>query len=376
MMQLISHTEYLLSIHECVIIPGLGGFLTHTCPAYFDEANSTWNPPHKQLSFNSSLFHNDGLLLASYAETHSITYSESFVFVEKAVLELKKELQVQKEVKFGRVGSFLYDEHGALLFSPAEIQPYFSSSTYGLPSIKMPLLTELKKTLITYPDEQILVDEKSINKKDNVVKHPVKKSDTIYIPLKKNFIYRSATIAAVVLLAMLFSTPIYVDNTRKTDYAKILAPFTDNNTSVVEKEEVTEYSTTAPSTAEIINPSVVTKTELSKEDNTIQKTEKIASSSPVVNNEKKQPTKILAQNNNIEDKFFIIIGSFPSNKDAQSFQVAAQANGLKNANILVRDGRYRVYAESFNNSSEASQYMKSFRDQYQSMHPNAWLYKK
>ncbi|MCD7971942.1 MAG: SPOR domain-containing protein [Candidatus Azobacteroides sp.] len=362
MRQLILHTEYLLSIHPCVIIPGLGGFLSHISPARFEESVSTWYPPQKQLSFNSSLFHNDGLLLDSYSQTYSVSYSEAFVMVEKAVLELKRELKKSKEVEFGRIGNFRYDENGALLFSPAESLQPFSSSTYGMQPVKLPLLEDLKKSLITYNEEELP------GASPNVIEHPAKRKDTIYIPLKKRFLYRTVGVIAIVTLFMLFSTPIYVDNTHATNYAKVLTPLITgiegNQDPSMWDMNATDLSEAAlavaePVIEESISVSVVEETSVKE----------IIPETVPENKIIEQP--VIAT----KDNFYIIIGSFPNNKDAQKYVAIAKANGLSNAGVVVKDNRYRVYAEVFDNRAEANQYMNNFKVSYQNTHPNAWLYK-
>lgn len=375
MKELILHTEYLLSIHECVIIPGLGGFISQIKPAHFDENTSIWFPPQKQISFNPSLFHNDGLLIGSYIDVSDISYSEAFVLVEKSVLEFKKTLKKAETVQFGRIGSFTYDDNGALLFSPYTIPYDFSKSTYGLQAEPISLLADLKQSAFSAESRRA----SSRSKK--------RKSDTIYIPLKKRFLYQGIAVAAVVGLFMLFSTPIYVDNTQKTNYAKLLAPIPsstlvhDNTLAVNDKEtdkkEVTpKVPVTIPSEETQIkkidkpDPTIVAIAEKKQEkpEKQIQPEKQVKSEKSSV---KETSSKQVAANNN---KFFIIIGSFPTEKDAKNFAETAKAKGLPNANVLVRDGRFRVYANSFSSRNEANQYMTSFKSEHKATHPNAWLY--
>lgn len=371
MMQLILHTEYLLSIHECVIIPGLGGFVGRVSPARFDESVSTWMPPQKELSFNSSLFHNDGLLLGAYAGNYGVTYSEAFVMVEKAVLELKKELSAKNEVQFGRIGTFKYDENKALLFSPAKDLHYFSTGTYGLFPIKITLLNELKKLQVSPVSESAATD-KPLPDETIQGAHPQRSSDTIYIPLKKKFVYRVSAAAAIVLLFLFLSTPIYVDTSHKTNYAKLLSPtlsgsdfFSEGNEYFVDKDVLSRNETKEK---EIPEPVAVVKEEIIPEPVI---TEKPTVQTPVVPDVKESGVQLTS---NSAGPFYIIIGSFPSTKDAQQFLNGAKTPDLANIGILTKDGRFRVYADSFDNRAEANQYMKQFKAQYGNRHPNAWLY--
>ncbi len=53
----------LLFGHDCVIVPGFGGFIGNYTPARIDKRTGTFYPPVKQISFNRNLNHNDGLLV-------------------------------------------------------------------------------------------------------------------------------------------------------------------------------------------------------------------------------------------------------------------------------------------------------------------------
>jgi len=53
----------LLYDYECVVIPGLGGFLTNDKPASIQPNTHYFHPPFKQVMFNAYLKTNDGLLV-------------------------------------------------------------------------------------------------------------------------------------------------------------------------------------------------------------------------------------------------------------------------------------------------------------------------
>ena len=54
MLELVRHIEYLLTEHDCVLVPGLGGFVLQYVPARFSEGRKSIQPPGKQITFNSS----------------------------------------------------------------------------------------------------------------------------------------------------------------------------------------------------------------------------------------------------------------------------------------------------------------------------------
>ena len=57
--------EHLLTEHDCVIVPGLGGFVQNETEAHFDYKDQLFYPPSKQIGFNARLHFNEGLLAES-----------------------------------------------------------------------------------------------------------------------------------------------------------------------------------------------------------------------------------------------------------------------------------------------------------------------
>src|SRR5659263_213351 len=53
----------LLRLHDCVIVPDLGGFVTNYRPAEMDLVNNSFNPPVKEIIFTGKLSKNDGLVV-------------------------------------------------------------------------------------------------------------------------------------------------------------------------------------------------------------------------------------------------------------------------------------------------------------------------
>ena len=60
---IIQHIKELFVHHDCIIIPGFGGFILNYRPAEISDHQNFFRPPGKDISFNKSLIHNDGLLI-------------------------------------------------------------------------------------------------------------------------------------------------------------------------------------------------------------------------------------------------------------------------------------------------------------------------
>ncbi len=68
LMDITAFIRELLFGHDCVIVPGFGGFIGNYTPARIDKSTSTFYPPVKQISFNRNLNHNDGLLVGRISD--------------------------------------------------------------------------------------------------------------------------------------------------------------------------------------------------------------------------------------------------------------------------------------------------------------------
>ena len=71
------HIEWLLGENDCVIVPGLGGFIAHYTPARRIEAENRFLPPTRIIAFNPRLKINDGVLVQSYMQVEGVSWGAS-----------------------------------------------------------------------------------------------------------------------------------------------------------------------------------------------------------------------------------------------------------------------------------------------------------
>ena len=138
------HIEILLLSNDCVIVPGLGGFMAHHVDARYDETDGTFLPPLRTLGFNPRLTMNDSLLVQSYIEAYDISYPEALRRIEAEVAEIRQHLESKREYELNDIGILRLNQEGNLEFEPCEagiLTPYL----YGLSSFEMsPLVVETK----------------------------------------------------------------------------------------------------------------------------------------------------------------------------------------------------------------------------------------
>lgn len=143
-MQLNKQIIDLLFEHDCVIIPGFGGFVAQYSSASFEEISQSFSPPSKSILFNKNLINNDGLLAHKYVSIFQLTYDEAVASIQDEVEKIKKNLVQFKRHELIGLGVFFMDGN-ALKFEKSENN--FLASSYGLPTFSLDSFApkELKK---------------------------------------------------------------------------------------------------------------------------------------------------------------------------------------------------------------------------------------
>lgn len=135
MIELAQHIEALLLENDCVIVPGLGGFVAHYTPAMRVAEENTFLPPTRIIGFNPQLKMNDGLLVQSYMAVYDTDFSDATRIVGKSVKELLALLHENGKVDLPNIGELRYNIHDSYDFIPYDDKlttPYL----YGLGSLK------------------------------------------------------------------------------------------------------------------------------------------------------------------------------------------------------------------------------------------------
>src|SRR5512136_2737677 len=82
------YIKELLLLHDCVILPGLGGFVANYRSAEINEKLKIISPPSKSILFNRNLSHNDGLLIVHISKKTGLGYKD----IEKLVKEFTEKI--------------------------------------------------------------------------------------------------------------------------------------------------------------------------------------------------------------------------------------------------------------------------------------------
>lgn len=135
--EIIALIPSLLSAHECVIIPGLGGFILLNSPAKIHPLNHKFEPPSTRLGFNSHLRLNDGLLAGALSSRYGLSHQKALEKVQEFAWACISELNEGKEVVFNEIGRIWFDEEKNFHFSPTPSR-LLQDDSFGLSSFVAP----------------------------------------------------------------------------------------------------------------------------------------------------------------------------------------------------------------------------------------------
>lgn len=143
----------LLFSHDCVIVPGFGGFIGNYVPARVDDSTSVFYPPVKQISFNRNLKNNDGLLAGRISAHPGISFNEAVIIIGDYSAMVIKRIQSGEKVVFDNIGVFSSNNEGSIQFEPDRNVNYLPGS-YGLESFQFSPVTgyDVRKQITRHID--------------------------------------------------------------------------------------------------------------------------------------------------------------------------------------------------------------------------------
>ena len=145
-MNLANHINDLLYRYNCVIIPDFGGFVTNKISAKMNKTSNTFYPPAKQITFNSHLKVNDGLLANYIASSENISFEKASNILAISVIKWKNEIKT-KPIQIAAVGVLTLNESGQIIFEPNKKINYLTES-FGLTPIESESITRNKAHVI------------------------------------------------------------------------------------------------------------------------------------------------------------------------------------------------------------------------------------
>jgi len=300
-------------LHDCVILPGLGGFVANYKPAEFDPIRHTASPPSKLILFNSNLVHNDGLLYAHVSEATGYGYKDVQNMATTFIEEIRRNTRQGMKHSIDGLGYFYIGGEGQIRFAEEAGNNYLLES-YGLPLLQYREFEKLPKPEV-YRSLTLEAD-------------PIARQKRI-----RRWIYGTA--AACLVAAMVF-VPL---KTFYINQAGIDLPIADSfqKQQTQQVENLTESTTPSPVNKVNLIPSV-----------SLNAVNKISLPDP---------------------EYHIVVGSFKDFGNARQLRNQLVEDGYIARILSSENGFYRVTAGTYAQQSEAAVKISSVRTGYE----NAWI---
>ena len=338
------YIQELLLQHDCVILPGLGGFVANYKPAEFDASQKTVLPPSRQILFNPNLVHNDGLLFAHVSKETDYGYKEVQAMAEVYFKTIKYEV--------GKGLKFVIEDLGYFFINKARKIEFAHESTDNL------LLASFGLSYLNYKEFDRVPGRRSEIYQAVDDTNPIVRQRRI-----RRWIY---TGAAACLLASMILIPV------KMGYLN-LSSFDLNPVDSFRKEQ--------PVQKLVISPTV-TDTQLAETEAGSTESDAISTEFEVVSvkpeakavEPEAEPVTIEAPAKTYftpETSYHIIIGSFKDLGNAQHLQQKMVGEGYEAEIITGENFFYRVSANHYPMKKDAVAALASIRDQQ--VYKSAWI---
>ncbi|MDO5665592.1 MAG: SPOR domain-containing protein [Bacteroidia bacterium] len=320
MNQLISHIEFLLHTHNCVIVPNLGGFVVNTMPARRNGL-SVFDSPTCELVFNRELTHNDGLLVESYMRTDGISFESAAQKIDDSVQQIKNQLRSEKFVDLGDLGNFTMIGDQRFSYQP---KPFIRPAHFGLSSASL-------KPILQMQPATSLVETGGSSKKSVIRKIGI------------------GAAAAAVIAAIMFIFPTQ-DSTLRLQTAQILSESGLSNPKTQKTTQDTTIVSTLSVSDEII-PNVAVEDTLNT-----------------------QIEEVVLPSTNTP-RFYIVMGVYQVRKVADDMIALLHSEGFSNVSTIERPARIDVYISHFSTRAEAEQNLEQLKQDFPN-HQDAWILKR
>jgi nucleoid DNA-binding protein len=314
--RLVNNITRLIAQHNCVILPGIGAFLAHQVPAFYNAEDGIFMPPHRALGFNPQVTVDDALLMSEYMNSCNVSCEDATTILARDINRLKSQLSSTGTVRFGELGTFTMNIKGEISFEPNENgvdDPY----NFGFEPLAIPLLND-------------------IDKKDIVI--------------KRRNLSRYISVAAAIIISFFVLSPIGNSVYENGIQASVVGFIPAENVAKQTANTNEQMAEIAPV------EDTVTKNIITENINTGNECTQVA------------VEERAADENTL--KYSIIVASTPSAKNARK-AIRELSTVHKADYTVVRFGkRHRIAIETLTSESEAEAALA----RVQAIFPKAWIY--
>ena len=375
------HIEILLLSNDCVIVPGLGGFMAHNISARYEEQEHLFLPPLRTLGFNPQLSINDSLLVQSYIEAYDISYPEALQRIEDEVEELKQHLQNEGSYELNDIGTLALNDDGNYVFTPCEAG-ILTPALYGLSSVEMNRLDALQpkqqpQPVIVTPEESpeeptakiVDIDTEAA---DTDAEYEEEEEEADVVRIKYSWIRNAVAVAAILIAVFILALP-----TGKTDMMQRTISNLNNGLLFGMMSEDTNISKIEIKKADIAKvDSISRNVECGMRNENTQKADtsnnkSIAESGNETNLIPHSTFHTPQKDATPQKTYCIVLASYVSERNANIFIERLQKKGFDQAEIFERNNIRRVIYGHYASENDAYNDLRRFHRQSETS--EAWV---
>ena len=296
----------LLAENDCVILPGLGGFIAHYKPAKYHANDKEFVSPKRVVGFNQALTLNDGLLVQAYMEQHGINYPDASRLLEQDIAKIKQDLHGNGKYCFEGLGVLSKTPESTICFE-SYLSHTQTPELFGLPNLEIGSLKNGFEHKAT-PAPDIAEDAGENHGSENHYR----------ISLKKSFVQKTVAVVAAIIIFCVFSSPINTDVRSTTQTSSMIGPVLMQRDNVQAPHVVKESHDAA----------------CKKSGSCGDNTKATRAETP-------------------EKEFTIVLASAVTKKNALGFIESLKAEGYTEAEVLETKSMRRVVYSAYNTEHEA-----------------------
>lgn len=329
-MKLISdHIRLLLHDHDCVVIPGLGGFIQNRFNASYHTSESRYYPNRNVPLFNKQLQSNDGLLAAALVKSQGYSYSDALKEIQRFVDQVKESQEQKRSYPLTGMGVFETNHEGQIAFYPDK-NCNVSRDSYGLPALAIHPVS--RKT-----------------KKNRAALKPIRKRSKRWIAAMSFILFLSVSAWLVKDHSNFEGVQWSAINPFGELWEKPVEPIRGENVGTME--------------------SIITEPEVKDEE--LYQEEEMVENEPIENIEESNTESVNQNIESVDSVYHIIVGAFQVEQNAVSYSNELKSKGFKASTFSeMKSSLVRVSANQYGTRVKAEQELNRIKNE---INQGAWI---
>lgn len=352
---------HLLADNDCVILPGIGGFIAHYESAKYSGDNNSFISPKRVVGFNSAITLNDGLIVQAYMQTHDLGYPDASRLLEKDLHKVHQQLDENGSVQIEGLGMLVRNNNSTYRFEASSFD-IVTPALYALPDINVSTITGNKLQKTEIETQEALISPLQIStgntEHEESGKEPEEHTSEVYtLSMRRSIVHTLCAVAATFIVFCCISYPLDNSLNKKSEAAVLYdilqdAPqaigiFTEDKQNAI-KPVVPENTISEKGEKETTGKEKVTATGTSED-------------------------KVSEPSAEASKPYTIVLASDVSEKNAEAFVSEIKKKGFAQAEVYQGKSMRRVIYSRYGSEQEAYSALRELNAE--SFASDAWVMK-